>query len=123
MCMSSLSSPPHLVRPLHDGVTVVIASSDFPVGSPALVDAVVWLELASPPSALRRVCSPGEYVRTRRAACVLLCLVMRLRWNIHTAIARPSTTAMIPRVLNIDLLCMETRDTSVWWLEWSVPSP
>jgi hypothetical protein len=36
---------------------------------------------------------------------------MRLRWNIHTDIAKPSITTTIPRVPSIDLLCMETRDT------------
>jgi hypothetical protein len=30
---------------------------------------------------------------------------------------------MITRVLSIDLLCMETGEPLVWWLEWSVRSP
>jgi hypothetical protein len=53
----------------------------------------------------------------------LLCFVILLRWKIHTAIAIPRITATIPRVPNIDLLCKETRETSVWWMEWSVRSP
>jgi hypothetical protein len=66
---------------------------------------------------------PWGVVEGQEGGVPLLCLVILLRWKIHTAIAIPRITATIPRVPNIDLLCMETRETSVWWLEWSVRSP